>query len=252
MSRPYQAGPAGGGKATYDASQKQRALEREIRKHKRQLAASLTPKTATAHRAKIRSLQAQIRTLIDKHPKLQRLPYRERATTPAPKTRPQSQTQTHTPTRHTTIEDPLYKLEKTMPGSVPPGRVTIPEGMSKPPEPHEISTAHRLAAHGVDVEFRKEAHGYKVKNPDVMMFGEIWEFKSPEGGGRDTISKQFRRAKSQSSRLVIDLARCKLDDGDATSQIIRRFLGQSRIQKLIIVDKRNRLKVLRHSDIMSA
>jgi hypothetical protein len=68
---------------TYDASQKQRALEREIRKHKRLLVAAITGEAETKARAAIRGYQAQIRELLAEHPKLQRKSYREAVPKPS-------------------------------------------------------------------------------------------------------------------------------------------------------------------------
>lgn len=66
---------------TYDASQQQRALERDIRLHKRELSAAITPEAATEARKKIRANQARIRDLIEAHPKLTRKPVREQIRT---------------------------------------------------------------------------------------------------------------------------------------------------------------------------
>lgn len=66
---------------TYDASQQQRALERDIRMHKRELAAALTPEAATEARRAIRANQARIRDLIEAHPKLTRKSVREQIRT---------------------------------------------------------------------------------------------------------------------------------------------------------------------------
>lgn len=68
---------------TYDASQKQRALEREIRKQKRLLVAAITGEAETKARAAIRGYQAQIRELLAEHPKLQRKRYREAVPKPS-------------------------------------------------------------------------------------------------------------------------------------------------------------------------
>lgn len=68
---------------TYDASQKQRALEREIRKHKRLLVAAITGEAESKARAAIRGYQAQIRELLAEHPKLQRKRYREAVPKPS-------------------------------------------------------------------------------------------------------------------------------------------------------------------------
>ena len=68
---------------TYDASQRQRALEREIRKHKRLLVAAITGEAESKARAAIRGYQAQIRELLAEHPKLQRKRYREAVPKPS-------------------------------------------------------------------------------------------------------------------------------------------------------------------------
>lgn len=68
---------------TYDASQKQRALEREIRKQKRLLVAAITGGAESKARAAIRGYQAQIRELLAEHPKLQRKSYREAVPKPS-------------------------------------------------------------------------------------------------------------------------------------------------------------------------
>lgn len=68
---------------TYDASQKQRALEREIRKNKRLLVAAITGEAESKARAAIRGYQAQIRELLAEHPKLQRKYYREAVPKPS-------------------------------------------------------------------------------------------------------------------------------------------------------------------------
>lgn len=68
---------------TYEASQKQRALEREIRKHKRLLVAAITGEAESKARVAIRGYQAQIRELLAEHPKLQRKSYREAVPKPS-------------------------------------------------------------------------------------------------------------------------------------------------------------------------
>lgn len=73
--------PAQDDPATYEASQKQRGLEREVRAAKRELAAALSPDAEREARVKIRSLQKQIRELIADHPKLTRKSVREQIKT---------------------------------------------------------------------------------------------------------------------------------------------------------------------------
>lgn len=111
--------------------------------------------------------------------------------------------------------------------------------------PHEVDTGRSLAEAGHRVEFREIVHGTGVKNPDVLLDGQVWEIKSPTGSSeRNTISDQFKRASKQAERLVIDLQRCGLSDSTAIAQATRRFLGQKKFKALIIIDKTGRLTYL--------
>lgn len=116
----------------------------------------------------------------------------------------------------------------------------IPDGVN--PKEHEIATALRLLAYGLDVSFRERSNVPGTKNPDAMIDGEVWEFKSPLGASeKNTISGQFKSAKDQAENLVIDLARCGLPDALAIDQATRRFLGQKRFARLIILDHDQRI-----------
>ncbi|WP_066360285.1 phage minor capsid protein [Herbidospora mongoliensis] len=61
-----------------EARQRQRAIERAIRKHKEREQAALTPEARKAAAAKTREWQKAMRDHLAAHPKLKRLPYRER------------------------------------------------------------------------------------------------------------------------------------------------------------------------------
>jgi hypothetical protein len=72
----------------YEAGQRQRAIERNIRKHKAREAAATTPEAKTAARVKVRQHQAAMREHLAAHPDLRRLPKREQpgaSNLPAPR-----------------------------------------------------------------------------------------------------------------------------------------------------------------------
>lgn len=117
----------------------------------------------------------------------------------------------------------------------PSGSVSIPDGLTI--DAHELATADALARHGHRIQFRPISTVPGVKNPDVVMDGEIWEFKSPTGSGNNTISHQFSRARQQSDRLVIDLRRSGLDEGGAIREARRRLLNDSIIVSVIVIGR---------------
>jgi hypothetical protein len=61
----------------HDAKDRQRAIEREIRKHKERKVAALTPEAEQAAAVKVRQWQAVMRQHLKDNPKLKRLPHRE-------------------------------------------------------------------------------------------------------------------------------------------------------------------------------
>jgi hypothetical protein len=61
----------------YEAGQRQRAIERHIRRYKNRAAAAVTPEAKRAANAKVRQWQAAMRDHLAAHPDLQRIPRRE-------------------------------------------------------------------------------------------------------------------------------------------------------------------------------
>lgn len=81
-----------------------------------------------------------------------------------------------------------------------------------------------------------------VKNPDVTIDGHAWDFKSPEGAGKTTISNQFARAKEQGvHRLVLDLARSPIDEAAALAEARRRLAGNDWFTDVIFIDRAGRV-----------
>ncbi|GAA4723624.1 hypothetical protein APR04_005384 [Promicromonospora umidemergens] len=115
------------------------------------------------------------------------------------------------------------------------GGVIVPPGLLV--SPHELATAQRLAVVGFNVRFNRLSHEPGVKNPDVTIGYQIWELKSPEGAGKNTIARQFTRAAAQSDRLVIDTARSVLDDRVVLQEMRRRLVGAKNFTEVMHVAK---------------
>lgn len=49
------------------------------------------------------------------------------------------------------------------------------------PWPHELETAVSLVKSGHTVVFRAKSEKYKVKTADILLDGQIWELKAPNG-----------------------------------------------------------------------
>jgi hypothetical protein len=116
------------------------------------------------------------------------------------------------------------------------GSVLIPDELRL--EAHEIATAQRLSRVGLNVDFKELDHSEGAKNPDAVINGEIWEFKSPRGSGKTNISQQFKNARHQGShRLVIDSARSPLDEDEVRMEMRRRLAGSEWFSEIMHVSK---------------
>lgn len=115
------------------------------------------------------------------------------------------------------------------------GRVFIPAAsVREAPSEHEVLTALRLAEEGMDVLFRIDSREKGVKNPDVEMNQQVWEFKAPTGEGKNTVDSQMKRAGKQTERLVLDLRRCELDDKKSIRDVRQGMQGRHLTQVIVI------------------
>ncbi|WP_315298247.1 hypothetical protein [uncultured Actinomyces sp.] len=115
------------------------------------------------------------------------------------------------------------------------GRVFIPAvSVRDAPSEHEVLTALRLAEEGVDVLFRIDSREEGVKNPDVEMNQQVWEFKAPTGQGKNTVDSQMKRAGKQTERLVLDLRRSELDDKKSIWDVRQGMQGRHLTQVIVI------------------
>lgn len=115
------------------------------------------------------------------------------------------------------------------------GRVFIPAvSVRDAPSEHEVLTALRLAEEGVDVLFRIDTREEGVKNPDVEMNQQVWEFKAPTGEGKNTVDSQMKRAGKQTERLVLDLRRSELDDKKSIWDVRQGMQGRHLTQVIVI------------------
>ena len=115
------------------------------------------------------------------------------------------------------------------------GQVFIPAAsVREAPSEHEVLTALRLAEEGMDVLFRIDSREKGVKNPDVEMNQQVWEFKAPTGHGKNTVDSQMKRAGKQTERLVLDLRRSELDDKKSIRDVRQGMQGRHLTQVIVI------------------
>lgn len=109
------------------------------------------------------------------------------------------------------------------------------------PEPNEENTFDYLTLFGFNIELIKPTRTQKVKNPDILIMGAVWEVKTPISSNNTTIKNRFREAAEQATKIIFDLRNVKKDSNKAEKQIIDLFAGNGQVRHLMIVKKNGRL-----------
>ena len=108
-------------------------------------------------------------------------------------------------------------------------------------ESGEEKTTKYLTLFGFDIEFIKPTRARKVKNPDVLILGAVWEIKTPTGASKNTIKNRFRRASKQASKIIFDLRFVKGDAEETKKQILDLFKEAGTVRRMMIIEKDGRL-----------
>ncbi len=109
------------------------------------------------------------------------------------------------------------------------------------PEPNEESTFNYLTLFGFSIELIKPTRTQKVKNPDVLIAGAVWEVKTPISSNKNTIKNRFREAAGQAAKIIFDLRNIKNDADKVEKQIIDLFTGNGEVRHLMIIEKSGKL-----------
>ena len=113
--------------------------------------------------------------------------------------------------------------------------------LNTPPEKHEFETAKYFADRGKKIVFIKPSAVPGVHTPDILMDGQEWEIKSPDGSSKRTIETNFRKAIKQSRYIIFDLRRIKLPEKNCIAQLEKEFNSRPYLKKLYIIKKNGEL-----------
>lgn len=109
------------------------------------------------------------------------------------------------------------------------GKIIIEPGLNI--WPHELKTAEALANAGYTVKFIRKSEADYEKTPDVLIDGEPWEMKAPNGSLMKRVEKNIRRGLTQSSNIVFDSRRLK-NIPDLAIERELRTCAYGRVKKL--------------------
>lgn len=80
------------------------------------------------------------------------------------------------------------------------------------------------------------------KTPDLRIKNIEWELKSPQGDGANTIKNILKKAAKQSSNIILDFSRIKMNSNQALART-RHYLHNNKhgIKRLIVITKNHEI-----------
>lgn len=108
------------------------------------------------------------------------------------------------------------------------------------PKPNEEFTFKYLILYGFNIEIIRPSSTEKMKNPDILIMGTIWEVKTPISNKKNTIRNRFREASDQADKIIFDLRKIKTNVDDVEKWLIGMFEKRGRVRRMIIIEKSGR------------
>jgi hypothetical protein len=106
---------------------------------------------------------------------------------------------------------------------------------------HENATVVFLTEQGFDVELLPPVQRKGARTPDIRMLNLEWEMKSPRSNGKYTLEHSFRSALKQSPNIIFDIRGSKMPERKCITEIERRFNDFKKVNRVMIVTKRQGL-----------
>jgi len=107
---------------------------------------------------------------------------------------------------------------------------------------HEMKTAQALADTGNMVQFISKNDGLRIKSPDIMINGVIFEMKSPKSDKLSAVERNLKRAYHQSVNIVFDSRRMKrLSDRAIEKELVKQCSLTKKIKRLLFVNRKGKV-----------
>ena len=103
--------------------------------------------------------------------------------------------------------------------------------------PHEEDTINHLISYGFTVDVICPVRTPKMRNPDILIDGAIWEMKSPVSSNLKTIKKRMHEASEQATRIIVDLRRLRKEHKKVEKDIIKRFHSKGSLRRMLLITK---------------
>ncbi|WP_304426195.1 hypothetical protein [uncultured Adlercreutzia sp.] len=116
------------------------------------------------------------------------------------------------------------------------GTIIAPSGLNI--SAHEMDAARAVADCGLDVEFRAQSKGKRVKNADFVAGGVLWEVKSPTSDKLKVVEKRLREAVHQSRDIIFDSRRMRrLTDQQVQGEVDKWAHSLQHVRRLLYINR---------------
>ena len=102
---------------------------------------------------------------------------------------------------------------------------------------HEVATINKLLSFGHDIYCQIEANLPYINVADIMWQNEQWEIKNVTANSQRTIEDSLRKAKRQSSFIIMDISASTLTLERSTGKIAVAMRRHRSIKKVMIFDE---------------
>lgn len=127
----------------------------------------------------------------------------------------------------------IYPTISRFPKGKNPGLIKIEAGRIL--HEHEMMIITKLLKFGDDIFCITESN--IIKTADIVWRDELWELKHLHGNSQDTLISRLRKAKKQSSRIVIDLSRSSISIIRSIGTIKDVLRKNKTIIKVLVISK---------------
>jgi len=249
----------------------QRALERQVRRAKREAAGLMDADAQKEAKARVRQAQEELREFIKEHNDVLRRDYwRERdtkvptdwGTTSEHKTKPVQKEQAKTPhPKFTDITGNWYPDAVPNSHSVQDLQTYTVNGVSYEVDGHNVVLDYSVYEKEIAELLEREVGGelfmvprvnnpQGVSTPDYLFHGKGYDLKTiGKTTGKNPIFNRVRKAKNQARRFVIDISKAELSDDTIEQQIDKVFWSKETqfVEELVFIQDGKIVRVVKRA-----
>jgi hypothetical protein len=102
-------------------------------------------------------------------------------------------------------------------------------------ESQEVEMMAILSDFGDDVKHLIASNNPFAKTPDFIWRNEFWELKSINGNSRNNITHAVQAAQTQSSSIILHIAKTKRDENSILRDVVNSFHRYRKVKQIVVI-----------------